>query len=116
MPRVAFARQWAIAEIVVATDGSGNASYVAGEPPLGYTWVIERVLLHGSTTGVAEVRVGGNLRDIGAFDPTTRAAVADNPSPIYVPQQEQLRIRVRNADPNVVLDGYVQYRVISEAP
>jgi hypothetical protein len=113
--RIQVARRYGTFEVVFVLDSSGNGHQDLDEPPLGSAWLIERVLISGSGTGTVEVRVGGKLRDIGVFDPAIQAAVADNPSPIYVPQQERVRIRVRGGDASAVITGYVQYRVLEES-
>jgi hypothetical protein len=116
MPDISYARQYGRNDFVFSLDGTGFGEFSVGIPPLDTAWLIERVLVQGSATGYVQVSIGGSVSDIGAFDPAFSAAVADNPSPIYVPQQQEVTIEVFDADANAVVSGYVQYRVLEGLP
>jgi hypothetical protein len=98
----------------VAASAAGVATLDFGEPPTGYYWMVERLVVKGA--GIATVYIG-NISDLtmSDFTPTAAQDVADESSPIYIENGANLLVQFTGAGAGTICTATVQIREIPTA-
>lgn len=95
-----------------AADAAGVALIPFGVPPIGWAWLIERIVVIGG--GQVRVYVGGlqvnNVVDLSA---TGSADVADEASPIFVRSGEPVAVEFSGAAVGLICAANMQVRYVS---
>lgn len=94
-------------------DAAGRAVVNLGAPPLGFSWLVERITVRGG--GTAQVYVGKE-EDSGFRDYSNNATfdVADENSPIYTPGGQDFLVVFAAAGAGTVCKVTIQVRVTRE--